>query len=106
MVTWFPSQPARLLGKPVPSMVRVVPPPTLPEAGENETISSARVKVTEPEALPALFTQSEISRSPAGPSSRVQVTEVAEAAVLMGTRPADLGLEADAATSFAAKFMG
>ena len=32
--------------------------------------------------------------------------EVAEAAVLMGTRPADLGLEADAATSFAAKFMG
>ena len=59
----------------------VVPPPTLPEAGEKDTISSDSVKVTDPAAFPLLFTQTETSRSPAGPSSSVQVMEEAEAAV-------------------------
>ena len=79
--TELPSQASILLGKPVPSIVRVVPPPTLPDFGLKSTMLRLRVKVTSPCAFPLDLTHMLTSRSPAGPFSSVHVTDVALASV-------------------------
>ena len=86
-VTVLPVQASMVFGKPVPSMVRVVPPPTLPELGLKLTTVRDSVNTTDPVAWPRDFTHRVMSKSPAGPFSRVQVTDAVVASVASQARP-------------------